>query len=111
MYLPMLLAAGFLENATPPRPAVRQDGFVGAFFYPPEAVARREEGKTILTIHVTAKGRVDACSVATSSGSASLDKASCDFVRKIRFDPARDETGKVVDGSTQFPMNWHLPKE
>ncbi|WP_354296630.1 energy transducer TonB [Sphingomonas sp. 1185] len=105
------MISGSLENATPPKPAARQDGSIGAFFYPPEAVARREEGKTIVTIHVTAKGKVDACSVATSSGSASLDKASCDFVRQVRFDPARDETGKAVDGSTQFPMNWHLPKK
>lgn len=96
---------------SPPKPAVRQDGLIGASAYPAEALRLRQEGTTILTVHVNPKGKVTTCTVAWSSGSDSLDAASCTFVRRVRFDPARDSTGGIVEGDTQFPMNWRLPKD
>ena len=95
--------------ASPPRPAMRQGGSIGAADYPREALRLHQEGKAVVTVHVNAKGRVSACSVAQSSGSDSLDAASCSFVRRVRFDPARDENGRPVEGDARFPMSWHLP--
>lgn len=95
---------------SPPTPAMRQDGLIGASAYPTEALRMREEGTTILAIHVSSKGKVSTCTVAESSGSRSLDDASCAFVRHVRFDPARGKNHQALEGDTQFPMKWHLPK-
>ncbi|WP_322965800.1 energy transducer TonB [Sphingomonas fuzhouensis] len=95
---------------TPPKPSTRQDGLIGVSDYPAEALAKHQEGRTILTVHVTAKGKVDGCSVLASSGSKSLDDATCLFVRHVRFDPAHDAAGHAVEADTQFPMNWRLPR-
>ena len=112
-------AAGLLQDqpssqpqhaAISPKPALQQNGLIGVSAYPTEALRLRQEGKTVLNVHVSAKGRVDTCLVAETSGSSSLDHASCEFVRHVRFDPARDETGRAVEGNTRFPMNWRLPK-
>lgn len=94
---------------SPPKPATRQDGLIGSSFYPSEALNLRQEGTTIVVVHVTAKGRVAACSMSESSGSSSLDDASCAFVRRVRFDPARDGNGHAIEGDTRFPMKWRLP--
>jgi protein TonB len=96
---------------SPPKPAMRQDGLIGASAYPPEALRMRQEGTTTLAVHVNSKGKVSTCTIAESSGFSSLDDASCAFVRRVRFDPARSEDGRVVEGDTQFPMKWHLPKK
>lgn len=94
----------------PPKPAMRQDGFIGPSAYPTEALRMRQEGTTILALHVSSKGKVTTCTVAESSGASSLDEASCAFVRRVRFDPARGENGRALEGDTRFPMAWHLPK-
>ncbi len=94
---------------TPPTPSARQGGIAGASPYPAEALRLKQEGQAVLMLHVTAKGRVDTCSVAQSSGSDSLDAASCATARKVRFDPARDAQGHAVEGDARFPMSWHLP--
>lgn len=93
-----------------PKLKMRQNGSIGRSPYPIEALKMRQEGKTTLALHVNSKGRVTICSVAETSGSISLDKASCAFARGVRFDPARDENGRAVDGDTRFPMTWQLPK-
>ena len=95
---------------SPPKPAMRQDGLIGASAYPTEALRMRQEGTTILAIHVSSKGKVNACTVAESSGSLSLDEASCAFVRRVRFDPARWASHEALEGDTRFPMKWNLPK-
>lgn len=79
--------------------------------YPGEALRLHQEGTTTLTLHVNANGRVTRCLVATSSGSPSLDRASCAFAHGVRFDPARDGAGVTVEGDTSFPMHWRLPRD
>jgi protein TonB len=121
MVLPVSLAAAALQTQpspqpqgvaiSPPKPAMRQDGLIGRSAYPTEALRKRQEGKTTLAVHVSSKGRVTTCSIAESSGSSSLDDASCAFVRHVRFDPARDENGRAVEADTRFPMTWNLPKD
>ncbi|WP_347093518.1 energy transducer TonB [Sphingomonas parapaucimobilis] len=110
--IPQTWSAASPDAATiiPPKPSARQDGLIGVSNYPAEALAKHQEGRTILTIHVTAKGKVDSCSVITSSGSKSLDDATCLFARHVRFDPARDAAGQAVEADMQFPMNWRLPR-
>ena len=94
---------------SPPKPSVRQDRLIGSSAYPAEALRMHQEGKAVLTVHVSPKGKVTDCSVVESSRCDSLDAASCAFVRRVRFNPARDETGRAVEGDARFPMSWHLP--
>ncbi|WP_410176409.1 energy transducer TonB [Sphingomonas desiccabilis] len=90
---------------------MRQGGSIGKSAYPAEALKRRQDGTTTLTVHVSSKGKVTTCSITETSGSTSLDDASCAFVRSVRFDPARDENGRAVEGDARFPMTWRLPKD
>jgi len=94
---------------SPPKPAMRQDGLIGASAYPTEALSLHQEGTTILAVHVSSKGKVNACTIAESSGSPVLDEASCAFVRRVRFDPARGADQQAVEGDTRFPIKWNLP--
>ena len=57
--------------------------------YPPDAFARRQQGRVLLEVHLSARGLVEDISIATSSGVATLDQAALDAVRRWRFEPAR----------------------
>lgn len=103
-------AATTAEPVKPPRPAMRQNGIIGASPYPADALRIKHEGTTVLVLHVTAKGRVSSCTIAESSGTKSLDDASCAFVRRLKFDPAIAAGGQAVEADTRFPMAWHLPR-
>jgi periplasmic protein TonB len=95
--------------ATPPEVDSRPGRPLGVSPYPAEALRRRQEGTTVLSLHVSAKGRVTSCAVSQSSGAGSLDQASCTFARTLRYRPARDAKGNAVPAETSFPMHWRLP--
>lgn len=57
--------------------------------YPPDAYARRQQGRVLLEVRVNQRGLVDDVSVSKSSGVASLDQAALETVRSWRFEPAR----------------------
>lgn len=78
--------------------------------YPSEAFWKHQEGKAVMTVHVTAKGIVDSCAIKTSSGSESLDRATCNVARHIKYEPALDQNGQPVEAFTSFHMNWVLPR-
>jgi TonB family protein len=55
-------------------------------------------------------GRVSACRVTGSSGSASLDDATCRIFReRAQFEPARDAHGRAVPDQISSHMRWVLP--
>lgn len=95
---------------TPPRP-IAAGGFLSDMDYPKEALRLRQEGSSIVTVHVDAKGRIRSCSVEKSSGSLSLDNATCTFVRSVHFAPARNGEGQAIEGDARIPMNWRLPSK
>lgn len=77
--------------------------------YPVEAVNAEEEGRVGIRVGVNAQGRVTSCSVASSSGSASLDKATCALVSgRARYEPARDSEGRPVESEDQRVITWRL---
>ncbi|WP_083925564.1 energy transducer TonB [Sphingomonas sp. Mn802worker] len=102
--------AATAEPLKPPKPAMRQNGLIGASPYPADALRMKQEGTTVLALHVTARGRVSSCTIAKSSGTKSLDDASCAFARRLKFDPAVAAGGQAVEADTRFPMAWHLPR-
>ena len=64
----------------------------------------------LLTIGTS--GRVDACSVTSSSGSSALDQATCRILRsRARYTPARDEDGNPTTGHDSGRVTWRLPSE
>jgi protein TonB len=102
----------------PPAPPVFVDGtppkanlasFFSADDYPPAAVRAREEGKVEFMLIVGPDGRVTDCSIDQSSGSVSLDTATCRVLyRRARFEPARDLRGEPATGIFRSNIVWRI---
>lgn len=79
--------------------------------YPAAAARAGEEGAVGFRLHVGKDGRVAACTVTASSGSAALDSTTCQLIAlRARFQPARDAQGKPADDSVSGRIVWRLPK-
>jgi protein TonB len=97
----------------PRRAAPRNDSarWVVTEDYPPSALRRRAEGTTRFRVIVGTDGRVDACEVTGSSGSAELDAAACrNIERRARFEPASDGNGQKVVGTYTSSVSWRIPR-
>jgi len=80
--------------------------------YPAAALRAREQGRVVYRIEIGPDGRVSGCAVRRSSGSASLDAATCRIVRsRARFAPARDGAGRPVRDHRDGDVLWRLPGE
>jgi protein TonB len=78
--------------------------------YPPSALRSREAGIVGIEAAIDAEGRVFACTVTASSGSAALDATACKLYQKRgRFTPARDEAGRTVASTVTDRIRWQLP--
>jgi periplasmic protein TonB len=79
--------------------------------YPPRALQQEREGTTGFRVSVGPDGRVQSCSVTSSSGHADLDDATCKNIqRRGRFDPALDSNGQPTTGSWSSRVRWQIPK-
>lgn len=77
--------------------------------YPRAAVDGRESGHTVITVLVSAEGRVRRCNVTASSGYADLDTVTCDLLfERARFDPATDPNGKPMIGTWSSQVTWSV---
>ena len=77
--------------------------------YPLTAVERHEQGSVIVQLTVGTRGRVNACDVTTSSGSRTLDKASCQILQsRAKFTPARDSRGDLAVDTVLQEIRWVL---
>ena len=80
--------------------------------YPAAALRNGEEGTAAFAIAIDPTGRVGACSITQSSGSASLDATTCSIIqRRARFTPARDPNGAAVEDRSQGRVRWVLPPQ
>ena len=75
--------------------------------YPPDAFARRQQGRVLLEVHVDEHGLVAGVSVSESSGVSSLDRAALETVRRWRFEPAR-RGGTPVASVVIVPIRFVL---
>ena len=67
-------------------------------------------GSVGVTIRVEPDGSVSNCRIARSSGNAYADGLMCQLtVRYIRFDPARDPSGRPIAQDVTFVPNWWKP--
>lgn len=79
--------------------------------YPTSAQRNREQGTVLAGWTITSEGRISECRILSSSGSAALDKASCDAVmRRGRYHrPGLDAAGKPVESYAISKFMWMLP--
>ena len=100
----------------PPAPALRAQTNLADYFssswYPPDALRNREEGSVRFQVDVRPNGRVEACRILASSGSRSLDEATCAIIiDRGRFTPARNSEGRAVADRFTARIQWALPAE
>lgn len=78
--------------------------------YPSRELRNGIEGTTHFRVVVGTDGRVGACEVTRSSGSAQLDAAACrNIERRARFEPATDGNSQKVVGSYSSSVLWRIP--
>ena len=78
--------------------------------YPAAALRNREQGQVYFALGIGADGRVTACRITGSSGSAALDSATCRIMRsRARYTPARDVRGVAVADVGFGDIRWTLP--
>lgn len=81
------------------------------FDYPTAALRAGEQGDVKAEWNVAADGAPESCRIAVSSGSASLDRATCSIVmRRMTYDPARDPAGNPVGSTDNATVRWVLPE-
>jgi len=104
----------------PPPPRVSQaaqarGSIVGLFSdddYPQDAIRNEQQGTTAVSLTIGTDGRVSGCTVSSSSGSSSLDSATCRVIRsRARFTPAKDQNGNPLPGTFQQRIRWVLPED
>jgi protein TonB len=93
-----------------PMPKNGPSGWIQTSDYPAMAVKNGRSGTTRFMVSVDAKGAITNCVVVSTSGSAALDRATCDLIRaRATFNPALDNAGKPVSGSYTNQTRWVLP--
>lgn len=120
-----LAGAGYIGGPDRPRLPVPMDqeraestlggdfpSIVGLFStddYPAEALRKEEQGTVAVNVVLRDDGRVKRCDVTTSSGSASLDAATCSIIQERgNFPLIRDRRG-VVKNDYTARIRWMLP--
>ena len=78
--------------------------------YPADALRNGEQGTVAVLLGIDTQGKVSGCVVTASSGSASLDDATCRLLyTRARFTPARNSQGRAVAGTSPQKIRWALP--
>jgi protein TonB len=84
-------------------------GLISGDDYPTDALRNEEQGKVTAKLSIDRRGHVSKCEIISSSGSASLDRATCSILaRRARFTPARDVNGKPVPDTFTQSIVWQL---
>jgi len=96
------------EVITPPK--ANPASFFGPDAYPAAALRAGQQGRTIAVAVIDKKGTVKTCIVAATSGSPTLDRATCDVLtQRGRFSPGLDKDGNAVSAHVVVPVKWVLP--
>ena len=120
VYIPTPTAPPPAPPAPAPAPRVSQAaglkgnpaGFFGPDAYPPAAQRAGAQGRVVARLTVGTDGRVSDCNVTSSSGNSDLDSTTCRIARsRVRFTPARDDSGNPITSSYTLPVRWVLPQE
>jgi protein TonB len=93
--IPPNFNAAYLDNPAP--------------VYPPLARRSGEQGRVVLRVLVTPTGTADAVELRTSSGSARLDQAAIETVKRWRFVAAR-QGEQTVAAWVLVPITFSLER-
>lgn len=93
------------------RPRNAPGSWVTTADYRSSWINREMVGTARFQLEIAADGRVQSCTITSSSGHPELDAATCALVtRRARFDPAKDETGARTSGNYTSSVKWELPE-
>lgn len=97
------------DAGAPVQPARLKSGSIGLDDYPAKALRLEEEGSVSVEFLAAANGRVEDVRVTSSSGSPTLDEATCRLIeRRFRYEPARDASGQPVPQRVAQTVRWEL---
>ncbi|MDY1007345.1 TonB family protein [Sphingomonas sp. CFBP9019] len=66
---------------------------------------------TLLSLAISAEGKVTACTIAESSGNAALDQKACAIMlAKAKFRPAMDRRGQPVMTTKRIRLSWAIDR-
>ena len=100
------------RTVEPARARANLQSYFSTDDYPSAAQRGNEEGTAAFSLTVGPDGRVQACSITSSSGSSSLDAATCRILRsRARFTPARDNTGQPTTDTVRNRIRWVMPED
>ena len=95
----------------PARARANLASYVSDTDYPAAAIRGEEQGTARFRLTVGADGRVTGCAITGSSGSSSLDAATCRIMKsRARFTPARDSSGAATADTVSNAIRWVLPE-
>jgi TonB family protein len=109
--LTLLPAIGFTSavNAQSTTPRLTTPATFTDLDYPLGALVHNESGRAVLNLTVSPAGVATDATIATSSGSELLDRASIRLAKgRWRFEPAM-QNGRAVTAMTQVEATWVLP--
>ncbi|MGI9376954.1 MAG: energy transducer TonB [Tsuneonella suprasediminis] len=97
-------------GGTDPTPKQNMGIWVTSNDYPAKAIREKHEGTTRFRLFIDTHGAVQKCETIETSGFPELDEQTCALaLRRARFDPARDSSGKNIEGVWESAVRWELP--
>jgi protein TonB len=80
--------------------------------YPASSLYSGEQGLIRAEWDVAEDGVAESCRITQSSGFTRLDESTCRIIlRRMRYDPARDENGVPTRSTDHMVVHWVLPPE
>lgn len=94
----------------PRRLLANPNSYISMDDYPASALRANEQGTTSFRVAIGPDGRVTDCLVTSSSGSSTLDQATCRIMRsRARYVPAHDSIqGIPTTGTDAGRITWRL---
>lgn len=98
------------KTIEPARARANLASYVSDSDYPASAIRGGQQGTTRFRLSVAPNGKVTDCIVTSSSGSPTLDAATCRLMKsRARFTPAKDSDGRAVPDTAASAIRWVLP--
>lgn len=98
------------KKIEPARARANLASYVSDSDYPASAIRAGQQGTTRFRLSVAPNGKVSDCVVTSSSGSPTLDAATCRLMKsRARFQPAKDSDGRPVEDTAASAIRWVLP--
>ena len=80
--------------------------------YPADAIRAGEQGHATAEFIVDVSGRVTNCRITATSGSAALDRTTCEIIKqRFQFEPARNSSGGAIATTMTRNVRWVLPDD